>query len=274
MVYNGGHFDRCFGVSGAGAFKDDPTERFVDYVMEWEPDGVSYWMDGKFMQRFTKDQVHEPRVHRSPLPLSATFLIWQLVMYLSGQNRPILIPEMPLFMTYNIALVRKGMDLSHGGEGLTDQTNFDPKDGKWKGMHMDVECAPPASTRLPVPTPWGGLNPPTTAPPRHRYFRVYQSDSQGETRGLNPPITYETRKKLLANRVTCNLIPELRCLVKNSTEAGQKKLAQMACDKLRAIGDEYCDTIHYVCSLNNAGNKHGPYASRSRFTYDLGAFYL
>ena len=38
----------------------------------------------------------------------------QLVLYLSGQMRPVLIPEMPLFLTYNIALVRKGMDLSHG----------------------------------------------------------------------------------------------------------------------------------------------------------------
>jgi hypothetical protein len=36
----------------------------------------------------------------------------------------------------------------------------------------------------------------------------------GETRGLNPPITYETHHKLLANRATCNLIPELRCIVK------------------------------------------------------------
>ena len=34
------------------------------------------------------------------------------------------------------------------------------------------------------------------------YLRVYQDDTQGETRGLNPPITYETRRKLLKNRVT------------------------------------------------------------------------
>ena len=28
-------------------------------------------------------------------------------MYLNGQLRPILIPEMPMFLTFNIALVRK-----------------------------------------------------------------------------------------------------------------------------------------------------------------------
>ena len=89
-----------------------------------------------------------------------------------------------MFMTFNIALVRKGMDLSHGGEGLTDKSNFDAK-GNWKPMEMDIE-----------------------------YFRVYQDDTQGETRGLNPPITYQTRRKLLANRVTCNLVPELRCMIK------------------------------------------------------------
>merc|ERR1719217_721230 len=116
-----------------------------------------------------------------------------MVMYLSGQNRPLLIPEMPLFLTFNIALVRKGMDLSHMAEGLTHPENFDPKTGKWKLMAMDVE-----------------------------YVRVYQDDSQGETRGLNPPITYQTRRKLLANRVTCDYVPKL-------------------------------------CSLNNAGNADGVY---------------
>ena len=70
-------------------------------------------------------------------------------------------------------------------QGLTDVSNFDAASGKWKGMHMDVA-----------------------------WVRVYQSDTQGESRGLNPPITYETRRKLLANRVTCNLLPELRCMLK------------------------------------------------------------
>ena len=78
------------------------------------------------------------------------------------------------------------MDLSHMAEGLTHPENFD-EEGNWKPMEMDVE-----------------------------YVRVYQDDSQGETRGLNPPITYETRRKLLKNRVTCNLLPELRCMVKNA----------------------------------------------------------
>ena len=102
-----------------------------------------------------------------------------------------MIPEMPLFLTFNVALVRKGMDASHSGPGLTAADNFD-QNGEWKGMHFDIA-----------------------------WVRVYQDDSQGETRGLNPPITYEIRKKLLANRVTCNLIPELRCLIKNSTAAGE-----------------------------------------------------
>ena len=149
----------CFGVSGAGSFRDDPTERFINYAMKWDPDGVDYYMDDVFMHRFTTDQ---------------------LVMYLSGQLRPVMIPEMPMFLTFNIALVRKGMDLSHGGEGLTDRSNFDPDTGKWKDMAMDIE-----------------------------YVRVYQDDTQGETRGLNPPITYQTRRKLLANKVTCDLVPEL-----------------------------------------------------------------
>ena len=90
---------------------------------------------------------------------------------------------MPLFLTFNTALVRKGMDASHMGPGLTAKENFDD-DGNWKGMNFDIE-----------------------------YVRIWQDDTQGETRGLNPPITYETRKKLLANRVTCNLIPELRCVI-------------------------------------------------------------
>ena len=122
-------------------------------------------MNDVFMQRFTTDQ---------------------LVLYLSGQLRPVMIPEMPMFLTFNVALVRKGMDLSHMAEGLTHPENFD-SNGKWKPMDMDIE-----------------------------YVRVYQDDTQGETRGLNPPITYQTRRKLLANRVTCNLLPELRCMVKNS----------------------------------------------------------
>lgn len=200
----------CFGVSGAGSFKDDPTERFIDYGMRWDPDGVDYYMDGEFMHRFTRDQ---------------------LVLYLSGQLRPVLIPEMPLFLTFNIALVRKGMDLSHGGEGLTDKANYDRDTGKWKVMAMDI-----------------------------KYIRVYQDDTQGETRGLNPPITYETRRKLLANRVTCNLIPELRCLVKvGGGKAGVDVMAQVACDKLKSLGDDYCATIPHLCSLNNAGNPGGVY---------------
>ena len=37
----------------------------------------------------------------------------QLVLYLSGQLRPILIPEMPLFLTFNTALVRKASRTDH-----------------------------------------------------------------------------------------------------------------------------------------------------------------
>ena len=200
----------CFGVSGSGQFLEDPTEEFHNYAMQWDPDGVDYYMNDVFMHRFTPDQ---------------------MVMYLSGQNRPLLIPEMPLFLTFNIALVRKGMDLSHMAEGLTHPENFDPKTGKWKLMAMDVE-----------------------------YVRVYQDDDQGETRGLNPPITYQTRRKLLANRVTCNLLPELRCMVKNSgPEANQVALANRACDELRKFGDNFCDKIPKLCSLNNAGNPEGAY---------------
>ena len=90
--------------------------------------------------------------------------------------------------------------------------------------------------------------------------RVYQDDTQGETRGLNPPITYQTRRRLLANRVTCNLLPELRCMVKNSgTAANGRALAKIACDRLRGLGDSYCDYIPKLCSLNNAGNPEGVY---------------
>jgi len=200
----------CFGVSGAGRFPEDPTEKYIDYAMKWDPDGVDYYMDNVFMHRFTTDQ---------------------MVMYLSGQNRPVLIPEMPMFMTYNIALVRKGMDLSHGGQGLTHEENFDPDTGAWKPMEMDVA-----------------------------YLRVYQDDAQGETRGLNPPITYQTRRKLLANRVTCNLLPELRCMVKTAgDDTNQAALAKKACDKLKELGDPYCDYIPKLCSLNNAGNPEGAY---------------
>ena len=65
------------GVSGAGSFPDDPTEMFINYAMKWDPDGVDYYMNDVFMHRFTTDQ---------------------LVMYLSGQLRPVVIPEMPMFM--------------------------------------------------------------------------------------------------------------------------------------------------------------------------------
>jgi len=200
----------CFGVSGAGRFEVDPTENYHNYAMKWDPDGVDYYMNDVFMQRFTTEQ---------------------LVLYLSGQLRPVMIPEMPMFMTFNMALVRKGMDLSHGGEGLTDHQNFDPDTGKWKMMAMDIE-----------------------------YLRVYQDDTQGETRGLNPPITYQTRRKLLANKVTCNLLPELRCMVKNAgDDANQLALAKLGCDTLKSLGDNYCDYIDKLCSLNNAGNRHGVY---------------
>ena len=60
------------------------------------------------------------------------------MLYLSGQLRPLVIPEMPMFLTFNVALVRKGMDLSHLGEGLTHAQNFDAE-GHWKPMAMDVE---------------------------------------------------------------------------------------------------------------------------------------
>ena len=148
---------------------------------------------------------------------------------LNGQLRPILIPEVPMFLTFNIALVSKGMDASHMGPGLTAPDNFDA-DGHWKTMAMDFE-----------------------------WVRVYQDDNQGETRGLNPPITYETRKKLLANRVTCNLIPELRCIIKNSTEEGAEKIFEESCKLLDSLGDDYCSTIDHLCSINNAANPTGTY---------------
>ena len=28
----------CFGVSGAGSFPDDPTERYINYAMKWDPE--------------------------------------------------------------------------------------------------------------------------------------------------------------------------------------------------------------------------------------------
>ena len=198
----------CFGVSGAGAYTDDPTERYITYGMKWEPEGVSFYQDGHFMVRFTRDQ---------------------LVLYLSGQLRPITVPEVPLFLTFNIALVRKGMDASHMGPGLTAKENFDKK-GEWKPMAMDID-----------------------------WVRIYQDETQGETAGLNPPITYETRKKLLANRVTCDLIPELRCMVKNSTDDGAKEIFDQSCAKLAELGDGYCGTIDHLCSLNNAANPTGTY---------------
>lgn len=92
------------------------------------------------------------------------------------------------------------------------------------------------------------------------YVRVYQDDNQGETRGLNPPITYQTRRKLLANRVTCDLVPELRCMVKSGgPPANQAALAELACETLKSLGDYYCDHIPKLCSLNNAGNPEGVY---------------
>jgi len=200
----------CFGVSGSGAFVEDPTEAFHNYAMKWDPDGVDYYMNDVFMHRFTPDQ---------------------MVLYLSGQIRPVLIPEMPMFLTYNIALVRKGMDLSHQAEGLTDRSNFDQETGQWKTMAMDVE-----------------------------YVRVYQDDAQDATRGLNPPITHQTRRKLLANRVTCDLVPELRCLVKSAGGVkNEAKLRDVACAKLKELGDNYCDYVPKLCSLNNAGNPEGVY---------------
>merc|ERR1719353_111912 len=60
------------------------------------------------------------------------------------------------------------------------------------------------------------------------YVRVYQDDSQGETRGLNPPITYQTLRK-------------------------------HACAKLKELGDPYCDFVPKLCSLNNAANPEGAY---------------
>ena len=92
------------------------------------------------------------------------------------------------------------------------------------------------------------------------WVRVYQEDTQGETRGLNPPITFETRRRLLSNRVTCALIPELRCMVKNGgPPQNEVALARIACDKLRSLGDPFCDSIPKLCSLNNAGNPVGVY---------------
>lgn len=92
------------------------------------------------------------------------------------------------------------------------------------------------------------------------WVRVYQEDTQGETRGLNPPITFETRRRLLSNRVTCALIPELRCMVKNGgPPQNEVALARIACDKLRSLGDPFCDYIPKLCSLNNAGNPVGVY---------------
>jgi len=199
----------CFGVSGAGGYISDPTERYITYTMKWEPEAVSFYMDGIFMLKFTPDQ---------------------LVLYLSGQLRPILIPNSPLFFTFNIALVRKGMDASHMGPGLTAPHNFDPITGMWKGMNLDIE-----------------------------YVRLYQHDTQGETRGLNPPITYETKKKLIANRVTCNLIPELRCLIKNSSALMQKLIFEQSCERLFELGDDYCTHIDHLCSMNNAANPTGTY---------------
>ena len=199
----------CFGVSGAGQFPRDPTEEYMNYAMKWDPDGVDYYMNDVFMHRFTTEQT---------------------VLYLNGQNRPVFIPAMPMFLVLNVALIRKGMDLSHGGEGLTDKSNFDPKTGEWKTMAMDIE-----------------------------YVRIYQDDTQGDTRGLNPPITYETKKKMLANRVTCDLTPELRCMIKNSTAAGEAAIFATACAKLKELGDDYCDHIPHLCALNNAANPGGTY---------------
>ena len=205
----------CFGVSGGGVYGDDPTQRSIVYAMHWEPEAVSYYMDGRFMVRFTKEQ---------------------LVLYLSGQLRPISVPEVPMFLIFNVALLRRGMDASHMGPGLTAPDNFDPTTGAWRRMAMDIA-----------------------------WVRVYQADEQGETRGLNPPITYETRRKLLANRVTCDLAPELRCLIKNSTAPGEAAILAASCARLRELGDDYCDHIPYICALNNAANPTGTYGLAAGF---------
>ena len=205
----------CFGVSGAGVYRDDPTERSIVYAMHWEPEAVSYYMDGQLMVRFTREQ---------------------LVLYLSGQLRPISVPEVPMFLIFNVALMRRGMDASHMGPGLTSPDNFDPTTGAWKQMAMDIA-----------------------------WVRVYQADDQGDTRGLNPPITYETHRKLLANRVTCDLTPELRCLIKNSTSSGEEAILAVSCARLRELGDDYCDRIPYICSLNNAANPTGTYGLEAGF---------
>ena len=34
-------------------------------------------------------------------------------------------------------------------------------------------------------------------------------------------------------------------------------LVKTACDKLREFGDDYCDYVPKLCSLNNAGNPEG-----------------
>ena len=157
------------------------------------------------------------------------------------------------------------------GPGLTAKENFDPHTGEWKGMDFDIA-----------------------------YVRIWQSDAQGETRGLNPPITYETRLKLLANRVTCNLVPELRCMIKTADDAvgdqpwpwpspwpppspspsrssspltptppltphpppppqAALSIFDATCARLKSLGDDYCDHIDHLCSLNNAANPSGTY---------------
>lgn len=78
----------------------------------------------------------------------------QTVLYLSGQNRPVKIPAMPLFLTYNVALIRKGMDLSHTGEGLTHPQNFDSVTGR---HFRQLGASALASPRLSFgPTCWVG----------------------------------------------------------------------------------------------------------------------
>ena len=51
------HRRLTFDPPGAGVFKEDPTEAYHNYAMKWDPNGVDYYMDDAFMQRFTTDQV-------------------------------------------------------------------------------------------------------------------------------------------------------------------------------------------------------------------------
>ena len=60
--------------------------------------------------------------------------------------------------------------------------------------------------------------------------------------------------------MTCNLVPELRCLVKAAgTAENEAEIMETACAKLKSLGDDYCDHVPKLCSLNNAGNPEGAY---------------